>query len=175
MNRLFLLSVLALLPFLFSCGEYREITPPPDQPAAQKKREYPIPPEYQEEYKALMAKVSHYHAETLPNFTVTHARAHSRIGFILFKAGNMDKARENLERSINMDEHLGEPHFYLGEVFEAQGKTEAAAGEYEKALKLDPNLAEARRRLADAYEKLGFHDRAVEERNRSRASSQASP
>jgi tetratricopeptide (TPR) repeat protein len=165
MNCRFLMVVLVILPALASCGEYKEIAQP-DQTADVAQKEYPIPPEYQEEYQKLTHLVEHYHAGTLPTFDETHARAHSRIGFILFKAGDLGKARENLDRSINMDANIPETHLYLGEVFEAQGQPEGAVREYKKALELKPDLAEAHKYLAESYEKLGYHDQAVEEQNR---------
>jgi tetratricopeptide (TPR) repeat protein len=158
-----LVAGMMVLPVLFSCGEYKEYTEP-DQAVA--KKDYPIPPEYQEEYQALTKKVEHYHAGTLPTFDETHARAHSRIGFILFKAGDLQKARENLDRSINMDANIPETHLYLGEVLEALGNHEEAIKEYEAALKLDPSLAEAHQYLSTSYEQMGYHDQAVEEQKR---------
>jgi len=168
MKRRILISAVLVFPVLFSCGEFKEYNEPDQQPAAQKG--YAIPPEYQEEYDALTRKVAHYHEGTLPTFDETHARAHSRIGFILYKAGDLNKARENLDRSINMDANIPETHFYLGEVLADLGNPDGAIKEYQAALKLDPNLFEAHRLMADSYEKMGWPDQAAVERNRYEAS-----
>ena len=92
-----------------------------------------------------------------------HAKAHMRLGYILYQAGDLEKSRYNLERSITMISTIPETHLYLGRVFLDLGRPEDAVRELQNALRLNPVLVDVHQDLGKAYRELGYEDEAVAE------------
>ena len=66
------------------------------------------------------------------------ARRHLKLGEMLFKGGNLEKALENAKKSLALDNTLAGAHSLLGAVLAAQGNRALAQKEFDEALKLDP-------------------------------------
>jgi Tfp pilus assembly protein PilF len=69
------------------------------------------------------------------------ARRHMKLGEMLFKGGNLEKAQENAKKSLALDNTLAAAHSLLGAVLAAKGDCAAAQKEFDEALKLDPKDA----------------------------------
>ena len=69
------------------------------------------------------------------------ARRHMKLGEMLFKGGNLEKALENAKKSLTFDNTLAPAHSLLGAVLAAQGNCAAAQKEFDEALKFDPKDA----------------------------------
>lgn len=148
------LLVLLLLVTLSACSETRKYSKIEED--AKKPAEPAIPPEYQEELAALNQVVESYHHDPLPVIDAKHANTHTRLGVIYFNIGNMEKARYNLERSINMFLKNPKAHLYLGRVFSKLDRYHEAVNEFDLALKINPDLAEVYKDLGDLYRKMGM-------------------
>lgn len=68
-----------------------------------------------------------------------------------------------LERSIALDDSLGDAHVQLGNLYADQHKYEQSIPYYVRALELDPNLADAHYRLGTDYVHVGQKDNAQKE------------
>ncbi|MHB8876469.1 MAG: tetratricopeptide repeat protein [Myxococcaceae bacterium] len=66
------------------------------------------------------------------------ARRHLKLGEMLLKAGNLDKALESAKRSLEHDGSLAAAHSLLGATLAAKGDCPGATKEFDEALKLDP-------------------------------------
>lgn len=69
------------------------------------------------------------------------ARRHLKLGEMLLKAGNSEKALENAKKAVEKDSGLAPAHSLLGAVLAARGDCPGAAKEFDAALALDPKDA----------------------------------
>jgi len=135
----------------------------------------PVPPEYQEELKALDAQAQSFHAQTPPPLSTEHAVIHLRVGIIYFKIGNYSEAEDNLTRSSQMNPDNPQVHLYLARTFFATFRTDDAIGEYRTSLKLDSNQPEAHKELGDIYQRKGMTAEADAEYKASRETATPPP
>lgn len=61
------------------------------------------------------------------------------LGWVYFKMGDYDQAREQIQKSIDTGDASAEVFEHMGDVLEAAGEEEAAKEWWEKALEKDPN------------------------------------
>jgi tetratricopeptide (TPR) repeat protein/predicted Ser/Thr protein kinase len=66
-----------------------------------------------------------------------------------------DKALENAEQAVQIDQNLAAAHTNLGEVYARRGREDDAIREFQQALNLSPQNADAHRELAIVYANLG--------------------
>jgi Tfp pilus assembly protein PilF len=65
--------------------------------------------------------------------------AYGELGYTHFLRGQMEQALSALQRSIEIDQDLPMPHFYMGKLFQQQGQLALACEEYRTALALNPD------------------------------------
>ncbi len=70
------------------------------------------------------------------------------------------EAQRYLQRAVQLDSSLVEPHIALGTIYLQQGRTQDAADQLEKARQLDPSAKSAYAHLAIAYRRLGDQERS---------------
>lgn len=68
-----------------------------------------------------------------------------RFAEALFRAGNREKALENVRKSLALDESLAPAHALLGEILASQGNCTDAIAAFRKALALEPASPQARK------------------------------
>ena len=69
------------------------------------------------------------------------------LGWVHFKKGEYEKAREYLERAAKLAISDAEIHSNLGQLYERIGEEELARMSYQRAIELDPTLQRARERM----------------------------
>ncbi len=72
---------------------------------------------------------------------------------VLFQSGELESAKQIIQRGIDLNPSLADFHFYLGNVIAAEGDATAAQACFEKALALRPDFANAHWNLGHACEK----------------------
>ncbi len=77
-------------------------------------------------------------------------------------ARQVDEAVTSAKRALELDDHLGEVHATLGNLYATTGKYEDAVREFRRALELEPKNASAFSGLAQAYDALGKATEAEE-------------
>ena len=80
---------------------------------------------------------------------------HQALGKALYKAGDLNGAREAYERAIILDPADPWSYLYLGNLFYTLGDFDDALGQFGNAQRLVPDLAIAYVCMADAYHCLG--------------------
>ncbi|HYE73885.1 MAG TPA: protein kinase [Blastocatellia bacterium] len=78
------------------------------------------------------------------------------------------KAREAVQKALELDSNLAEGHRALASILRDEWDWPAAEKEYKRALELNPNLAEVHRAYASFLSILGRHDEAIAAAKRSR-------
>jgi len=96
------------------------------------------------------------------------ARVYRDYGVMLLDTKGGDAAMESravslLQRAIDLDGSLSEPHYQLGKLALRQGNAQEAARHLEAATKLDPADSKIHFSLARAYRLLGHADEAAKE------------
>lgn len=91
----------------------------------------------------------------------SRAWVYNRIGAIQAQIGQVAKAEEALNKAIELDPTLPQPHSNLGNIFYARGDFEAALGKYKHAATLSPETPVFQENLHAAYKKLGRLGEAV--------------
>jgi protein O-GlcNAc transferase len=76
------------------------------------------------------------------------------LGFVLREQGQLDRAREVLERAVVIAPQDADGHFLLASILEAAGSRGAEIAHLRKAVELRPNFELARGRLIDAQQTL---------------------
>ena len=76
------------------------------------------------------------------------ARRYRALAEALFKAGNYDKALENVHKSLDKDPLLAPAHALMGEILLAQGNCADAIPAFNQALAIDAASASAKQGLA---------------------------
>ena len=82
-------------------------------------------------------------------------------GYVLAKKGLLNRARQALERAVEVDDSHAEAHNALGNLHTMQGKLQPAARAYEAAILNAPDFITARYGLGMCYLRQGAFDRAV--------------
>ncbi|HLG17315.1 MAG TPA: tetratricopeptide repeat protein [Blastocatellia bacterium] len=91
--------------------------------------------------------------------------ANLRLGTILKKEGDVDRAVEHLRRAAELFPYYageGNPHVQLAEIYESQGKTAEAAAALENLARYSDTDFEALKKLARLRLAEGDNDRAIE-------------
>ena len=96
--------------------------------------------------------------EILPD----HADTLHLLGLVYSEKGALSKAKEFIQRAIQVD--VGVPIFYVsfGDVLQREGSLAEAAFFYRKALQLNPNLVEALCNLGNTLCGLEDYEQALE-------------
>ena len=81
--------------------------------------------------------------------------AYNNFGSFLETVGDLDKARELYQMSLNIDPTFAVGYYNLGRIFKAKGQLQAAIAAYQQAIKYDPNYAPAYQNLGLIYLKTG--------------------
>lgn len=105
-----------------------------------------------------------------PTF-VRPTRALVNLGWAHYKSGDLERAKTDFERAIELDRSNYVAHLDLGIVHYDQGELVEAVQRFEECVRIlaerpvkvfGPVEAEARYRMAQAYVRLGKRDRAVD-------------
>ncbi len=75
--------------------------------------------------------------------TTNHASPHLNYARMLVKAGKLDKALEQVKKTLALDESLADAHALIGTIYARQNKCGKARPEFERALAIDKNNQEA--------------------------------
>jgi superkiller protein 3 len=76
-----------------------------------------------------------------------YAEAHSNLGSIYTKQGNLEKAIYHSNEALRLNPQLVEPHNNLGIALMQEGKIEAAISQFQKALQVKPDFILAENNL----------------------------
>jgi tetratricopeptide (TPR) repeat protein len=97
------------------------------------------------------------------------ASEHFRAGVAAYKAGDLDKAVEELETATHLDREDYKAFSFLGAAYAAKDRFNAAIGAFKAAEQIAPNVAGIHYNIAQAYEATGIlneaefeYERAVE-------------
>lgn len=90
------------------------------------------------------------------------AEAHHRLGLALEGLGQLDRAKAEMQRSLQIRPNSPEVLNNLGTVFSKLGERDQAIAAFERAVTLRPNYPIARYNLAEAYEAVNAK-RAISE------------
>jgi len=83
---------------------------------------------------------------------MAEAAEHFRSGVDAFKAGDIDKAVEELEAATHLDHADHKAFSYLGAAYAAKGRYNAAIGAFKMAEQIAPGVASIHYNIAQAYE-----------------------
>lgn len=87
---------------------------------------------------------------------MTEAEEHFRRGVEAFKAGDCDKAIEELEAATRLDQNNYKAFNYLGAAYAAKGRFNTAIGAFKRAEQIAPEVASIHYNIAQAYEATGI-------------------
>jgi tetratricopeptide (TPR) repeat protein len=90
------------------------------------------------------------------------AEAHHRLGLALDGKGQLERARDEMEKSLAIHPNTPEVLNNLGTVYAKLGENDQAIKAFERAVTLRPNYALARFNLGEAYEPINAK-RAISE------------
>lgn len=90
------------------------------------------------------------------------AAAHSNLGGVAFRQGDISLARIEFESALRLDPDLPEARYNLATLLYQQGETERAAAELRRVVQQNPWFADAHYNLATTLEKLGGRRQAAE-------------
>ena len=91
---------------------------------------------------------------------------HFKLGCDAFKAGEYDKAIEELETSTRQDHENHKAFCYLGAAYAAKNRYNAAIGAFKTAEQIAPGVASTHYNIAQAYEASGILNEAEYEYER---------
>ncbi len=97
-----------------------------------------------------------------PEVISAEAEAALNDGIAAYKAGNIEKAIEQLKRGVQIDPLSYRLHFHLALLLGKKGLVYEGIQELERAVDLNPRHFPALKNLAVLYEKAGFKHKAVE-------------
>ena len=83
-----------------------------------------------------------------------------RLGCEAFKAGDFDKAIEELETATHQDHDNHKAFCYLGAAYAAKDRYNAAIGAFKTAEQIAPGVASIHYNIAQAYEASGILNEA---------------
>ncbi|HEX7506635.1 MAG TPA: tetratricopeptide repeat protein [Polyangia bacterium] len=90
------------------------------------------------------------------------AAAHTNLGGLAFRRGDMSLARIEFEAALSLDPEQPEARYNLAAIFYQQGEIERAAAELRRVVQQSPWFADAHYNLATALEKLGGKRQAAD-------------
>jgi Flp pilus assembly protein TadD len=88
------------------------------------------------------------------------AQKHYKAGVEAFKAGDIDRAVEELESATRLDDTDHKAFSYLGAAYAAKNRYNAAIGAFKKAEQINPNIPSIHYNIAQAYEASGLDNEA---------------
>ena len=91
---------------------------------------------------------------------------HFRLGREAFKAGDFDKAIEELETATQLNHEDHKAFCYLGAAYAAKDRYNAAIGAFKTAEQIAPGVASIHYNIAQAYEASGILNEAEYEYER---------
>jgi len=97
---------------------------------------------------------------------MSEADEHFRLGVEAFKAGDFDKAIEELEAATRLDHNNYKAFNYLGAAYAAKGRFNTAIGAFKRAEEIAPAVASVHYNIAQAYEATGITNEAEYEYER---------
>ena len=90
------------------------------------------------------------------------AGAHTNLGGLAFRRGDMSLARIEFEAALSLDPEQPEARYNLAAIFYQQGEVERAAAELRRVVQQSPWFSDAHYNLATALEKLGGKRQAAD-------------
>jgi len=93
--------------------------------------------------------------------TGNNATAHYALGISLFKAGRVDDAVEQYNKSLRISSNQPETFINLGLAYNEKGDLERALFNFQKAAQLKPDSYEANYNAGTAYLKKGDYENAI--------------
>jgi tetratricopeptide (TPR) repeat protein len=90
------------------------------------------------------------------------AAAHTNLGGLAFRRGDMSLARIEFEAALSLDPEQPEARYNLAAIFYQLGEIERAAAELRRVVQQSPWFADAHYNLATALEKLGSKRQAAD-------------
>lgn len=97
---------------------------------------------------------------------MAEADEHFRLGVEAYKAGNYDKAIEELEAATELNHEDHKAFTYLGAAYAAKERYNAAIGAFKTAEQIMPGIASIHYNIAQAYEAVGIPTEAEYEYER---------
>lgn len=85
---------------------------------------------------------------------------HYKLGVEAFKAGDLDKAIEELEVATQQDHQNHKAFSYLGAAYASKERYNAAIGAFKTAEQIAPKVASIHYNIAQAYEASGISSEA---------------
>jgi len=89
--------------------------------------------------------------------------AHYDLGNVLLDKGQLDEARLEFQKALEIDPAYAKAHNNLGNVLLREGQTDKAITEYRRTLALNPYIAETHNNLGDVLLQKGRIDEAMTE------------
>jgi tetratricopeptide (TPR) repeat protein len=86
---------------------------------------------------------------------------YNNLGNLFFKMGEMNNAKTQYERALNLRPDFAEAHNNLGSVYYNKGELEFAEKEFIKAIKLKPDYADAYSNLGVIYRDKKLYKKAI--------------
>jgi tetratricopeptide (TPR) repeat protein len=91
-----------------------------------------------------------------------YAQAYNSLGYLYLAKGDLDRAKENLEKYRKMVSDEANPYDSIGELEQARGDYQEALKYYQKALDMNPDLRFVLHHLGELYRIQGQYARAIE-------------
>jgi len=88
-------------------------------------------------------------AKEIDPYAYESVAVHEVLAQLYFAKGELNKAKEECERMIELEPTYEMAHLMLGEINEKLGKTRQAVKAYKAAAEFDPSLEEARRKAEE--------------------------
>jgi Tfp pilus assembly protein PilF len=89
-----------------------------------------------------------------------YATAYNQIGYLYSRTGDLAKAREALEKYVQLLPNEPNPHDSYGEVLRLSGHYDEALEQYHMALKIDPTFYISQKELGETYSIMGEEEKA---------------
>ena len=89
-------------------------------------------------------------AKEIDPYAYESVAVHEVLAQLYFAKGELNKAKEECERMIELEPTYEMAYLILGEINEKLGKTRQAAKAYKTAAELDPSLEEAKKKAEEA-------------------------
>jgi tetratricopeptide (TPR) repeat protein len=92
-----------------------------------------------------------------------YATAYNQIGYLYSRTGDLAKAREALEKYVQLLPNEPNPHDSYAEVLRLSGRYDEALEHYRIALKIDPTFYISQKELGETYSLMGDEEKARSE------------
>ena len=84
------------------------------------------------------------------------------LALIYKKLNQVEQARLNLKKAIELDKHFAHPHYVLGLLFKAEGNNSQALTHFDEAAKLMPLEASTHYQLSRLYREMGNTEQSLQ-------------